>query len=135
MVGLAPQRSIEKRLSARLLAAAVRFNGNKNGVDLCKPLRIVKAQHPAAVLFAVLEENAEIEWRALRRFVSSPSLKCGVLDAGLVVEIESVKNERAAFGIEDTTVGFARSAVARHVEHIGHVKLARTHELADVTIR
>src|SRR5438270_11127291 len=104
MVGLAPQRSIEKRLSTRLLAAAVRVNSNKNSVDLGEPLRIVKSQHPAAVLLAVLEENAEIEWRALRRFVPSPGLKRGILDAGLVVEIESVKDERPAFRIEDTTV-------------------------------
>src|SRR5437763_167067 len=104
MVGLTPQRSIEERLSTRLLAATMRFNGNKNGVDLREPLRIVESQHPAAVLFAVLKENAEIERHALRGLVSSPSLEGGILDAELMVEIESVKDERPAFRIKDATV-------------------------------
>src|SRR5437762_13987247 len=124
MIWLAAKRGVEKGLAGRFVAAAVRLNRDKYGVDLRQLLRIVKAQYPAAVLLAVLVENAEIDGRSLGRFVPAPRLEGHILDARLPVEIEGVKDERLALGVEDAAVGLARAAVARHVKYVRHVELS-----------
>src|SRR5438093_11229793 len=135
MIRFSPKRSVKKGFAGWLVAAAVRLDGDEDRIELSHLLRVVKAKDPAAIPLAVLIEDAEVDRRALRRFVSPPGLKRGVLDTGLTIEIEGVEHERLALGIEDTTVGFARPAVARNVEDVGNIELSRPHELADVTIR
>src|ERR1700722_19415632 len=60
MIRFPAQEGIEKGLVGRLLAAAVRLNRNKDGVNFSELLRIIQPQHPAAIRLAVHLKNAGI---------------------------------------------------------------------------
>jgi hypothetical protein len=58
MIGIDFEISEEQRLAARLVAAAIWFNGHKDGINLFERLRIVAFQNPSFSRGIVLIENA-----------------------------------------------------------------------------
>src|SRR5438093_1539260 len=65
MIRFSPKRSVKKGFAGWLVAAAVRLDGDEDRIDLAQLLRVVKAKDPAAILLAVLIEDAEVDRRAL----------------------------------------------------------------------
>src|ERR1700722_18973345 len=97
MIRLFPQQSIEKWLSGRLPASAVRLDGHKDCIDFSQLPWVVQAQHPPAIGFTIHVQNAKVH---RMRFpigfgVSlAPYLEgAGIPYAWLVIKVESVKNE------------------------------------------
>src|SRR5258705_4937013 len=105
MIWFFAERGVEKWLACGLIAMRIRFDGDKDGVDLCQLFGIVAPKCPAAIGFVVYEENAEINGPVLGRFILAPDLECArVLEAGLAVRIECVKNEGIALRIGNAPV-------------------------------
>jgi hypothetical protein len=60
MIRLFPQQSVEKWLSRRLLASAVRLDGHKDCIDFSQLPWVVQAKHPPAIGFTIHVQNAEV---------------------------------------------------------------------------
>ena len=60
MIRFAAQERIQKWLASGLLAAAMRFHRDKYRIDFGELFRIVEAENPAAVRFAVHVQDTEI---------------------------------------------------------------------------
>lgn len=60
MIRFLSQQGIQERLASRFLAAAVRLDRDKDCINFGQLLRIIQAENPASVRFAVHVENAKI---------------------------------------------------------------------------
>ena len=104
MIRFSSQQRIEEGFAGGLLTSTVRFDRNKNSVDFGELFRIVEAQNPATVRFAIHVQNAEIRCAILlARFgISlSPDLEsAGILDAGFVIEIERIEDQGLVLRVE-----------------------------------
>src|SRR5579864_6683295 len=138
VIGFAAQQGVEEGFTGWLLTAAMGLDSHEYGIDFLQLLRIVEAQHPPPIGFAVHVEDPEIRGVILffrSRVSLSPNLeRAGGLDPRLAIEVEGIKNQRFVLGIENTAERFARAAAAVHIEDIGDIELARSHELTDVAV-
>ena len=76
MVGIDSEVGEKKRLAARLIASAVRFDSDENSVNLCEGFRIFRLQNPALFGSVVFVKNAEVD-RLLKVWAATtPRLKC-----------------------------------------------------------
>src|SRR5258708_5841926 len=125
----------EERLSARLMASAIRLNRDEDGVDLFQFLWIVELYDPSLLGGVVLVEDTEARSLLLVETTASPRLKCASgLEPVLLVKIVRIKDQRLSFGVEDPTIGLLRLTVARNVIDLGDVKVTSAHELADIPV-
>src|ERR1700677_233359 len=60
MICLFPQQSVEKRLSRRLLASAMRLDGHKDCIDFSQLPWVVQAKHPAAIGLTIHVQYAKV---------------------------------------------------------------------------
>ena len=138
MVRFFSQQRIQERFASWLVAAAMGLNRNKDSINLGELFRIIQAQNPAAIRFAVHVQNAEIHCVVLlARFgvFLSPDLEsAGILHSRLVIEIKSIKDQGLALGVEHAPKGLAGTAAAVHIKDVGDVKPSRTHQLPNITI-
>src|SRR5579864_7453507 len=138
MIGFTAQQRVQERLSSWLVAATMGFDRNKNSINFGELFRIIQTKNPTAVRFAVQVQNPEIRWMILLVGLGislSPNLEStGRLDTRLMVEIKGIKDQRFALGIEDTAKGLAGTATTVHIKDVRDVKLARAHQLANVTV-
>src|SRR5258708_7141251 len=134
MVCVSSERSVQERFARRSVAATLRLNCNEDGINFRESLGIVAAQSPPAVCFVVHVQNAETQRLSLVRFLTAPRLKRGILHPRLAAQVERIKDQRLPFRIEYSAKRSSSIAVPFHVEYIRDVKLARTHNLANVTI-
>src|SRR5258708_8486144 len=66
----------------------------------------------------------------------APDLECaGVLDSGLVVQIEGVENQRLVLRVKNPAKRFSGPAAAVDVKNIGNIELTGPHQFANVAIR
>src|SRR5580700_1898297 len=125
----------KKRTPAGLRAAAIRFNGHENRVNLCQRFWIIKLQDPSFLGGVVFIENSQVQGLAPIRPVLPPSLKrARRSDASLLIEIVGVEDERLSLGVEDTAVGFLRNPVASHVINLSDIEVPRPHQFSDVAV-
>jgi len=82
MVWLHLEVSKQEGLTARLLAAAIRFHGHENSFDLIELLRVVEFEHPSLFGDVVLIKYAKVQRLCFVGPALTPSLKrTGVLEA------------------------------------------------------
>src|SRR3981081_3162386 len=116
----------------------MRFNRHEHSIDFRKMLGIVEAKNPAAIRLAVHVKDTEIRsvgFFSKLRISFSPNLEgAGVRAARLVIEIKGIKNQRLVLRIEHAAKRFTGTAAAIHVKDIGDIKLARSHQFANVAI-
>src|ERR1700678_1668736 len=60
MIRLFPQQSVEKWLSRRLFASAVRLDGHKDCINFSQLPWVVQAKHPPAIGFTIHVQNAKV---------------------------------------------------------------------------
>src|ERR1700676_150964 len=138
MIRFLPQQRIQEGFAGRLLSPALWLDGNKDSVNLSEFFRIFQAKNPAAVRFAVHVQDAEIHrafFLARLGISLSPDLESAcTLDAGLVIEVKSVKDQRFALSVKDTAKGLAGAAATVHIKDIRNIKLSCSHQFANVTV-
>src|SRR5581483_8996991 len=135
VVRLRPEGREQELLTAWLLAAARRFDGYEDGVNLRQRLWIVEFQHPALVRFVVEIEDPHVE----RAFIGEPAPAPGLEYAGItqrrfLVQIERVENERLPFRIENAPEGLLLVTGAIHVINVGNVEIAGAHQFTHVAV-
>src|SRR5215472_682167 len=129
------ERSEQQRLSARLAASAVRLDRHEHSVDLLERSRIINLKHPALLGNAVLIKHAKTERLLPVRAVLAPRLKCaGLFYAALLIEIVRIEDQRFPLSVEHAAVRFLGGTVASHVVDLGNIKVARSHEVADIPV-
>src|ERR1035438_3456173 len=92
----------QKWFSGGAFASAIGLNGDKYGINLGECFFVVGLHDPAFLRGVVFIEDAEL--RSLVPVGSSlpPRFeRAGVLNAGALVQIVSVEDERLSFGVED----------------------------------
>ncbi len=60
VIRFSTQQRIQERFASGLVTSTMRFDRNKNSVELTELFRIVQAQNPATVRFTIHVQNAEI---------------------------------------------------------------------------
>src|SRR5437899_2724855 len=135
VIGVHLQVGEEKRLPARLLASAIRFDSDKDGIDLFQLFRIVEFHHPALFRGIVLVEDAKARRLLLVETAAAPSLKSADTSIPcLLVEIIRVENQRLSSGVEHPAIGLLRLSVPRHVIDLGDVEVTSSHEFPDIPV-
>src|SRR5713101_4248719 len=124
----------QQLLAAWVLASAVRFNCHKNGINVFERLRIVGFQNPALLADVVFVEDSETPSLLLVRPFPPPSLeRARVLNTGLCVQIESIKDQPFRLCVKDAAVRPVRP-LPGDVMHVCHIEITSAHQLADVPV-
>src|SRR5208282_4081995 len=106
----------QERLSAGLLASAIRLNRHEDGIDLYQLCRIIEFHHPSLFGGAVLVEDAKAGSLLFVETAAAPRLKgAGGSVLRLLIEIIGVENQGLPFRVEDPAIRFLRLPVTRHV--------------------
>src|ERR1700722_16522398 len=139
MVRFLAQQGVEKGLARGFGTAAMRFHGDEDCIHFGHLFRIIEAQNPAAVRFAVHVQNPQIHgasfFAKFRRFLLSPDLEdAGILYSRLMIKVKGVKDKRFILCVEDASVWLTCAASAVYIEDVCYVELAGAHQLADVTV-
>jgi len=138
MIGFFSEHCEQKRSARRFSAAAPRLDRYEDSVDLRKGLRVIETQDPPSVGLAVEIEDAEVEGTrrfALNRLFLAPGLKgAGFFHPRLPVEIEGVEQQRLSLRVEDAAEWFPCSAATVDIEDVSYIKIAGTHQVANVTV-
>src|SRR5579862_8837828 len=83
----------QERLASRLHAATFWLNRHKHGINLLKLHWIINLHDPALVCRRILKKNTKVKRIFAIGSASPPHLEgAGVLQTGLLVEIEAIKN-------------------------------------------
>src|SRR5947207_8492509 len=83
---------IQKLVTCRFGASALRLDSDKNGVDFCQNVWVIVLEHPAVQLLIIYIEDAQALRRRLSRPTRSPNLKRRIpLQSVLITEIKCIK--------------------------------------------
>src|ERR1700722_11490138 len=125
----------QQRFSGGMFASAMRFDGDKNGVNLGECFFVIGLHHPAFLRGVILVENTKLRCLVPVGSSLSPRFKRAcVLDPGVLVQIVSIKDERLSFGEKDPSGGFPSVSVTRDVINFRNVQVSRTDEISDVAV-
>src|SRR6266478_7797889 len=125
----------EERFVRRFLAPPFRLQSHKDGINLFQYFRIIRLENPTAIGFVIHVEDSQANWSRLARAWAPPSLNglCFTI-ARLLIQIEGIKNQGFSPRIENTPEGLLGLTLRIDVENIRNVKLAGTHQFANITI-
>src|SRR5882724_1268627 len=122
-------------LTSRNSAPTVGLHRHKYRINLFKSLWIVKSQSPALIRRIVYVHHAQIKRRVPIRTTQSPRLKSPrVFQTRLKVKVIGVEYQGLPFGIEHSSVRLLFFSITADVVHLGDVKIARAHQIANVTV-
>src|SRR5208283_2889953 len=135
MVWVHLQVSKEERLTAWLLAAAVRFHGHENRFNLIELLRVVEFQDPPLFGNVVFIKYTQVQSLCLVGPALTPSLKRAcVLETWVAVEVIGIENQRFRFCVENASISLLRCCVFRNIKHFGYIEVPRSHQFPNVSI-
>lgn len=116
-----PQIGEQQRLSSWLRASTLWLYCHKHRVEPGKRPRAVAFQYPAFLACVVLIEEPETDV-VLARSAASPCLEyAGVFEAGLLVKIVAVEDQRFVLRVEDTSERLFRGSGLRYVVYLGYI--------------
>jgi hypothetical protein len=119
MIRLEAEIGKEQPLATGMVAASVRLNGHEDGVDVGEEFGIIALKHPMLFCRIIRVQDPEVYGMSGVLALPSPSLKGGgFADAGLLIEIVSIKDQRFTLRVEDTPEGPLGLAVLRHVRKL-----------------
>jgi hypothetical protein len=125
----------QQRLAAWLRATTLRLDRDKDSVNLGDRLCVVELQNPALLVRVIFVEEAQTDGVLPIGAAAAPGLEsASLLDAGLLVEVVSVENERFVFGIEDPPEGLLCIARLRDIVDFGNVQVAGANQIPDVAV-
>ena len=100
-------------------ASAIRLNGNEDRVDVLERLGVVGLEHPALLADVILIEDSQTPRFLFVRSFAAPGLKCvRRWNTGLRIQVERIKDQTLAFGIEHPPIGFCRSFLGNVVDEL-----------------
>lgn len=106
MIWIKLQVGKQQWLSGGLRAAALGLNRDKNTIDLRNGHCIIELQHPALLIGIVLIEETQADGVLPVGTAATPGLKgTGLLDAGLLIQVVSIKDERLVLSVEHARKG------------------------------
>jgi hypothetical protein len=117
--------------SAALVSVTTAFPGD----DLGNGLGIVRLQDPAFPDRVIHMEETQADGVLPVSPATSPGLKdAGLLDAGLLIEIVTIEDERFALGVEHAPEGLLGVAALPDVVKFGNIKAAGAYQIPDVAV-
>src|SRR5260221_2355301 len=129
MVRWSSLRWIQELTALWRVAAPVRFDRHKHGVDLGESFRVAELQHPALAGLVVQVHYPHIQRMSVAIAAPSPNLKCVCgFHSWLPIQIKSIKQERLAACIKNSPEGFFGQASLVDVVYIGDEEVSRSHK-------
>lgn len=125
----------EERFPAWLSAAAFGLDSDEDRVDLGNGLGVVEFWDPAFLVRVILIEESQADGVLPVGSTAAPGLKdAGFLDAGLLVQIVAVKDERFVFGVEHAPEGLLGVTALADIVDFGDIELADASQVPDVAV-
>jgi hypothetical protein len=111
------------------------FDRGEDRVDLGNGLCVVRLQHPAFLVRVILIKEAQAYGVLPVGAAAAPGLKDpGLLDAGLLIQIVSIEDERFVLGVEHAPEGLLRIPALADVVDFGYVEVAGANQIPDVAV-
>jgi hypothetical protein len=125
----------EEWLPAWLRAAALGLDRNEHRVDLGNGVGVVRLQHPAFLARVVLIKKSEANGVLPVGAPAAPGLKdASLLDAGLLIEIVSIEDERFVLGVENSAEGLLCIPALADIVDFGDIEVAGANQIPDIAI-